>query len=189
LPREEGARVATAAIVKKYDAASVQSLLGDPRVEAIDLWLFGVGVPIGQWLPKAKEAAGRRPLALNETIHYIDKSEWKHWTELEPKWIGLSTQDAVAVLQYHEDCQAAGVSSCIHTRIGMGTNPDEPLSTLERMLVERAGNGGGGTPPPGPDPEPPPPDPEPPPEPGPPSGGGFLELLRKILEWLFGIGR
>ena len=185
LPREEWARVATAVIVKKYGAASVQSLLGDPRVEAVDLGLFGVGVPIGQWLPKAREAAGRRPLALNETIHFIDKSEWKHWTELEPKWIGLSTQDAVAVLQYHEDCQAAGVSSCIHTRIGMGTNPDEPLSTLERMLVERAGNGGGGIPPPGPGPEPPP-DPEPPPEPEPPSGDGFLELLRKILKWLFG---
>jgi hypothetical protein len=182
LPREEGARVATAAIVKKY--GGVQSLIGDPRVEAVDLGLFGVGVPIGQWLPKAREAAGRRPLALNETIHYIDKSEWKHWIELEPKWIGLSTQDAGAVYQYMEDVLASGVSFCVHTRIGMGTNPDEPLSTLERMLVQRAGNGGGGTPPPGPGPPP-----EPPPEPEPPSGGGFLELLRKILGWLFGIGR
>jgi hypothetical protein len=185
LPREEGARVATAAIVKKYGAASVQSLLGDPRVEAVDLGLFGVGVPIGQWLPKAREAAGRRPLALNETIHFIDKSEWKHWTELEPKWVGLSTQDAGAVYQYMEDVLASGVSFCVHTRIGMGTNPDEPLSTLERMLVERAGNGGGGIPPPGPGPEPPPPEPQPP-EPPPTSGGGLLEFLRKLLKWIFG---
>jgi hypothetical protein len=110
-----------------------------------------------------------RPLALNEIIHFIDKREWPEWMRLQPNWAPLSTQNAVQVLEYVEEVLASGVSVCVHTRLGMSTNPNEQLSALDRMLVERAGNAPG---------------PEPPPSPSPPPADGGQSLWEKLLEFL-----
>lgn len=139
-------------------------------------WMMGpTGKPIAQELDALKRAAGNRPLAFNETCHYIDQKEWKDMMTLShSKWAALSTSDWRGLIEYQEAVTAAGVSFCYHTRVGMSTDPSEPLTKLEEALASRAGVS----------PEPPLPPPEPPDVTG-DSPSGFWAAVWSILKRLF----
>ena len=82
-----------------------------------------------------------RPIAFNETIHYMTPEQWDEWIPIIPKWAGLSTKEASRCLDYYERLLKAGCSVCVHDMNGMGTWPDAPLSHLEKRMVEIYGDG------------------------------------------------
>ncbi len=122
------------------------------------LWYMGAnGENLVVTLERSKNAAGKRPLNLNEIVHYMTQAQWDEWTPRVPKWINLSTTDHDRVAEYVATCLANDVSVCFHDLIGMGTSPDEPVSDGERAVAEVLG--GTVTNPPPPPPPPPPPSP------------------------------
>lgn len=102
-------------------------------------------------LGRLRVRANGRPVAFNETVHYMTRGQWDFWVEKPeselgiPKWRGLSTTDHGRLQAYTEEVLAHGVSFCGHDLIGMSTDPDLPETPMEAAWRELFG---GSTPPP-----------------------------------------
>lgn len=94
-----------------------------------------------------KKIAANRPVAFNETCHYMTREQWDEWTP-KTHWAGISSVDAPRFIKYYADVLGAGVSVCVHDLNGMSTDPSLPLSVLEKKLESLTGTETG------PDPEP-----------------------------------
>lgn len=96
------------------------------------------GVPIEEDLPKLRALTLGRPLAFNETVHYMTSAEWAYWIDSGriAKWRGLSTKDHERLGRYTEKVLAAGVSFCGHDMIGQQTNPFLPISPMELIWTD-----------------------------------------------------
>lgn len=113
------------------------------------------------------------PIYLNENIHYMTGEEWREWVPQIPKWAGLSTTNAKRVLEQAIDAIDNGASYCLHTMTFMITNPNRPITKIEKFFKDVFNPGG-------PDPSPPPPD-DPPPDPK----KSFWETVWAFLKGLF----
>lgn len=116
----------------------------------------------------------RKPVYLNENIHCMEKAEWDEWIPRIPNWAGLSTRDAKRVIEQATNAFDAGASYCLHFMTGMLTEPDRPVTQVERLWKEAFNPGA---------PEPPPTLPS-----GPgdtPDGPGWLRRLLDIISGWF----
>ena len=87
-----------------------------------------------------KNIAQNRPVAYNETVHYMTREQWDEWTP-KTHWAGISTVDMPRLIKYYADVLGEGVSVCVHDMNGMSTDPSLPMSLLEKRLEELAGTG------------------------------------------------
>jgi hypothetical protein len=128
-----------------------------------------VGPEINRFLAKYK-----KPVYLNENIHYMSRDEWDVWIPRIPKWAGLSTKNHVDVILQAEEAFNEGASYCLHFMTGMLTDPSRPLTKVEEAWKEAFGPSSA-----------PPPPPEPvEPAPGTP-GRGFWGAVWSFLKGLF----
>jgi hypothetical protein len=125
-----------------------------------------VGPDIQRFLNKYK-----KPVILNENNHYMEPEQWAEWIPQIPNWAGISTKDAKGIIEQAKNAYAAGAAGyTLHWMTGMLTNPDLPLTKVEKLWKAEFGAEA-----------PPPPDPEPEPE---PEGKSFWQ---KILDFLVSI--
>ena len=104
--------------------------LGRDKVESITVTIETL---------KNKNGANSRPLAFNETVHYMTPEQWDYWVPRIPKWAGLSTMDNNKLARWTDDVLKAGVSVCAHDLIGQMTDPYAPISRMEEDWAEILG--------------------------------------------------
>ena len=96
----------------------------------------------------------RKPICLNENMHFMTHEQWEEWIPQIPGWAGLSTTNAKAVLKQCQNARSAGAAVyCLHFMTGMLTDPDLPITEVERLFQRVYGPEEQALPPiPGPDP-------------------------------------
>ena len=96
----------------------------------------------------------KKPVYLNENMHYMSKAEWDSWVPRIPKWAGLSSKDHRGIVEQSQITFAHGGSYCLHFMTGMLTEPDRPITKVEEAWKEAYGPTSAPLPPPPPEPEP-----------------------------------
>jgi len=93
----------------------------------------------------------RKPVYLNENMHYMSKAEWAEWVNKDwPTLEGLSTKSHRGIIRQAVDAFEAGASYCMHFMTGMLTDPGRPKTYLEEAWREAFNPTAGTLPPPAP---------------------------------------
>lgn len=98
----------------------------------------------GTWWVIPEEAKRRLnkygvPVYLNELIHHMTQEQWDRWVPIIPKWGGLSTTNVPNYIDFLTGIQEQGWSFCVHDLTGQESDPDWPVTDLERAFAEEFG--------------------------------------------------
>ena len=118
----------------------------------------------------------RKPVFLNENMHYMSPEQWAEWIPQIPSWAGLSTKDHRSILIQAQNTFDAGASYCLHFMTGMLSDPSLPITKMEKVWDEAFGPVSAPEPPPNLPPE------EPEPAPGTPGTGFWGRVFKWIAE-------
>lgn len=81
----------------------------------------------------------RKPVYLNENMHYMSKAEWDEWIPRIPGWAGLSSKDHKGIIEQATEAFDHKASYCLHFMTGMLTDPTRPMTKVELAWKEAFG--------------------------------------------------